>query len=139
MAQSKNLELRLHCAEGEDSIWIDAAKTRQILVNLLSNAVKFTDTGHVDLIGSVENDHVRFEVSDTGLGMSREQVQRIFDPFVQAEPPTTRRAGGTGLGLSVARRFARLLGGEVTVQSELGAGSTFTVRLPLHNGRDSTH
>jgi signal transduction histidine kinase len=76
---------------------------------------------------------VRFDVRDTGIGMSTEQVQRIFDPFVQGEPPTTRRSGGTGLGLSVARRFARLLGGEITVQSALGEGSTFSVRLPVRN------
>jgi PAS domain S-box-containing protein len=138
MAQSKNLELRLHFPQGDPPFWIDAPKARQILVNLLSNAVKFTDRGAVELTGSVENDQVRFDVHDTGIGMSREQVRRIFDPFVQGEPPTTRRAGGTGLGLSVARRFARLLDGDITVQSALGEGSTFSVRLPLRSENAST-
>jgi signal transduction histidine kinase len=105
MAKSKNLDLRPHFPQDDPAFWIDAPKARQILVNLLSNAVKFTDRGAVDLTGSVENDQVRFDVRDTGIGMSREQVQRIFDPFVQGEPPTTRRSGGTGLGLSVARRL----------------------------------
>ena len=138
MAQSKNLDLQLHFPQDDSAFWIDAPKARQVLVNLLSNAVKFTDRGAVDLTGSVENDQVRFDVTDTGVGMSSEQVQRIFDPFVQGEPPTTRRSGGTGLGLSVARRFARLLGGEITVRSALGEGSTFTVRLPLRKENAST-
>jgi signal transduction histidine kinase len=138
MARSKGIDLKLHVPKHDAHFWTDPPKARQILVNLLSNAVKFTQSGAVDLTAQVENDQVRFDVRDTGIGMSREQVDRIFDPFVQGEPPTTRRSGGTGLGLSVARRFARLLGGEIGVETDVGRGSTFTLRLPLYKERAAT-
>jgi PAS domain S-box-containing protein len=140
MARSKGIDLTLHVPEKDEYFWTDPPKARQILVNLLSNAVKFTQHGGVELSAAVENDQVRFDVRDTGIGMSQEQVDRIFDPFVQGERPTTRSVGGTGLGLSVARRFARLLGGEIGVQTHVGQGSTFTLRLPLyqhHSARNS--
>ncbi len=138
MARSKGIDLTVHVPRADTHFLTDPPKARQILVNLLSNAVKFTQAGQVDLSAAVEDDAVRFDIRDTGIGMSNEQVERIFDPFVQAEPPTTRRAGGTGLGLSVARRFARLLGGEIGVQTAVGQGSTFTLRLPLRAKDAST-
>jgi signal transduction histidine kinase len=109
----------------------DPMKLRQILFNLLSNAAKFTESGTVTLTASREPGEIVFGVSDTGIGMSREQLSRLFQPFMQADTSTTRRYGGTGLGLTITRRFAELLGGTVEVESEPGVGTTFTVRLPL--------
>jgi len=102
-------------------------------VNLLGNAVKFTDAGEVVLSASPAPDgaSVRFAVRDTGIGIAAEARERIFEPFWQAAQGMTRRVGGTGLGLAVARELARLLGGELTVESEPGAGSVFTVAIPI--------
>lgn len=109
----------------------DSGKVRQILVNLLSNAVKFTPAGRVTLIVQHEGAAVRYVVRDTGIGIAAEHRDQIFDAFWQVEQPSTRRVGGTGLGLSVTRRLARLLGGDVVVESKVGEGSAFTVTLPL--------
>jgi two-component system, sensor histidine kinase and response regulator len=109
----------------------DAGKVRQILVNLLSNAVKFTPAGRVTLIVQHDGGIVRYVVRDTGIGIATEHRDQIFDAFWQVEQPSTRRVGGTGLGLSVTRRLARLLGGDVTVTSKVSEGSAFTVSLPL--------
>ena len=122
----------------------DLVKLRQVLFNLVSNAAKFTRDGTVSLSyalneqtvdsGSDEKEKavswVTFFVADTGIGMSQEEQNRLFQPFMQADASTTRRFGGTGLGLAISRRFCQLMGGEVTVDSALGRGSTFTVRLP---------
>jgi signal transduction histidine kinase len=112
----------------------DVAKVRHILVNLLSNAVKFTERGEVVLTARLENDHVLFDVTDTGLGIAAQFHERIFDPFWQVENQASRRVAGTGIGLSVARRLARLLGGDVTLVSKPGEGSTFTARVPRRIG-----
>ena len=109
----------------------DSGKVRQILVNLLSNAVKFTPAGRVTLIVQHDGPIVRYIVRDTGIGIADEHRDRIFDAFWQVEQPSTRRVGGTGLGLSVTRRLARLLGGDVTIASSIGEGSAFTVSLPV--------
>jgi PAS domain S-box-containing protein len=108
----------------------DPGKLRQAIVNLLSNAVKFTGRGSVTLRASELGDDVLFEVRDSGIGIAAEHLERIFEPFWQVEASTTRTAPGTGLGLAVTRRLARLLGGDVFVQSAVGEGSTFTLRLP---------
>jgi PAS domain S-box-containing protein len=108
----------------------DPTMIRQILLNMLSNAVKFTNRGEVTLRAQRQGDNIYFEVRDTGIGIAAEHVEHIFDPFWQVDQSATRRAGGTGLGLSVTRRLARFLGGEVVVESQLGRGSTFTARLP---------
>ena len=108
----------------------DVLKLRQILVNLLNNAVKFTDHGTITLATRVEGDHVVFTVRDTGIGIPPEHLERVFEPFWQVEQAASRRVGGTGLGLSVTRRLAHLLGGDVSVQSTVGEGSTFAIRLP---------
>ncbi len=113
----------------------DSGKVRQILVNLLSNAVKFTPAGRVTLIVQHDGAIVRYIVRDTGIGVAPEHRDQIFDAFWQVEQPSTRRVGGTGLGLSVTRRLARLLGGDVSVHSTLGEGSVFTVTLPLESRR----
>jgi PAS domain S-box-containing protein len=113
----------------------DLTKVRQSLFNLLSNASKFTENGRVELRVSREDEEGRpwvlYRVIDTGIGMTPEQVGKLFEPFGQADRSTTRKFGGTGLGLAITRKFCRMMGGDVTVESELGKGSTFTIRLPL--------
>jgi hypothetical protein len=112
----------------------DLVKLRQGLFNLLSNACKFTREGTITLSvergPAPEGDRLTFSVADTGIGMSEEQMGRIFEAFGQADDSTTRQFGGTGLGLTITKRFAELLGGSVGVTSEPGAGSTFTIELP---------
>ncbi|GJD79429.1 response regulator [Methylobacterium gregans] len=112
----------------------DQTKIRQCLVNLIGNAAKFTEEGAITLTvrrhREAEADWLSFAVSDTGIGMSAEQVGRLFERFSQADESTTRQFGGTGLGLSITRAFCRTMGGDVAVESEPGTGSTFTVRLP---------
>jgi PAS domain S-box-containing protein len=113
----------------------DGAKLRQCLVNLLANAVKFTRAGTVTLdvaiAESAQGPRVRFVVTDTGIGMSAEQMTRLFEPFVQADASTTRRFGGTGLGLAITRRLARAMDGDVTAESFEDQGSRFTIDMPL--------
>ena len=112
----------------------DLTRVRQILFNLLSNAAKFTQRGQVRLEVSPRRlrgeDWLEFAVADTGIGLEPEQQERLFQSFSQADPSTSRKYGGTGLGLVISRRFAQMLGGDITVQSALGEGSVFTVRLP---------
>jgi signal transduction histidine kinase len=131
MAKAKNLPLSVSFAAGDPMLRSDADKLLQILLNLLSNAVKFTEAGGIQLNASTEGEMLVLEVRDTGIGLGGEHLQRIFEPFWQVERPITRRAGGTGLGLTISRRLADLLGAEIQVDSEQGKGSTFTVRLPL--------
>ncbi|HEX2206182.1 MAG TPA: PAS domain S-box protein [Longimicrobium sp.] len=109
----------------------DPHRCRELLRAVLSNAVKFTETGRIRVSVEREPDWVAVAVTDTGIGIDEAHIERIWDPFWQAEHPLIRRAGGSGLGLSVARRLAGLLGGDIAVSSASGEGSTFTVRLPL--------
>jgi CheY-like chemotaxis protein/anti-sigma regulatory factor (Ser/Thr protein kinase) len=109
----------------------DVTKVRQCLLNLLSNACKFTSEGTVRLHAWRENGWITFEVSDTGIGMSKEQMSKLFHAFQQADSSTTRKFGGTGLGLAISRRFCQLMNGDITVHSELGRGTTFTMRIPV--------
>ena len=108
----------------------DEGKLRQVLLNLLSNAIKFSDGGEVTITTRDGGGSVSLAVTDRGIGLAPENLERIFDPFWQVEQKSTRRVGGTGLGLSVSRGLARLLGGDVTVESSTEEGSTFTVTLP---------
>jgi signal transduction histidine kinase/CheY-like chemotaxis protein len=116
-------------------IYTDSAKVRQVLLNLLSNAAKFTHGGRVTLDVRLETEGARrwllFHVIDTGIGIPPELAAQLFQEFRQGDPSTTRKYGGTGLGLALSRRFTEMLGGAITVESEVGQGSTFTVRLPL--------
>ncbi|MET0397652.1 MAG: GAF domain-containing protein [Longimicrobiaceae bacterium] len=130
LAAGKGLALRVEAPPGR--VWLDTdpGKLHQILVNLLSNAVKFTDAGLVELSAEARDGTVAFRVRDTGIGIPPEQLERVFEPFTQVESSPTRRFGGTGLGLSVSRRLARLLGGDLSARSVPGEGSTFTLVLP---------
>jgi signal transduction histidine kinase len=114
-------------------MYADLTKVRQILFNLLSNALKFTEGGIVLLSATRElaggSDWVYLRVSDTGIGMSPEQQQGLFEPFIQGDTSTTRKYGGTGLGLTISRLFCQMMGGDITLESQLGVGSTFTVQL----------
>jgi len=132
VAQEKRIGFAAQLAEGAPAtIATDPQRLRQILKNLLANAFKFTEAGHVSLtIHAAGDGAVRFEVRDTGIGIAPLQHEAIFEAFRQADGTTHRRYGGTGLGLSISRELARLLGGDVAVDSALGAGSTFTVTLP---------
>lgn len=113
----------------------DVTKVRQSLFNLLGNAGKFTNNGTVSLIAErvaeADSDWILFKVRDTGVGMTPEQLAKVFEAFTQADASTTRKFGGTGLGLAITREFSRMIGGETIVESELGVGSTFTLRLPV--------
>jgi adenylate cyclase len=132
--QNKN-RLSVDCPRDLPMIEADAMRLRQILLNLLSNACKFTKGGSVILrvIRSTheQQDCVEFAVTDTGIGMNAEQMQRLFEEFSQGDVSTARHYGGTGLGLAITRRLCHMMGGDVTVASETGKGSTFTVRLPI--------
>lgn len=131
LVSAKKLKLKLIPPCPGVTIESDPTKVRQILVNLLSNAVKFTDTGVVTLEGKSLPGEVQLIVSDTGIGIQPENFHRIFEPFWQVEQKVTRRATGTGLGLTVSRRLANLMGGDVVVTSTAGEGAAFTVTLPL--------
>ncbi|MBK6971857.1 MAG: PAS domain S-box protein [Sterolibacteriaceae bacterium] len=131
-AEAKGLEFAVEeAADLPASCLGDALRLSQVLVNLLSNAVKFTEAGRVGLSASRDGDWLRFDIVDTGIGMQPDQVGRLFQPFEQADSSTTRRFGGSGLGLAISHRLAELMGGELSVGSRLGAGSRFTLRLPL--------
>jgi signal transduction histidine kinase len=116
---------------GVDALHCDKRFLRQILLNLLGNAAKFTARGAVTLLVERDGDTLAFRIIDTGIGMTADQLARLFNPFVQADASITRRFGGTGLGLALSRNLARLLGGDITVESAPGVGSTFSVALPL--------
>jgi signal transduction histidine kinase len=132
----KSNTLSVNCPTGLGSMHADLTKVRQCLLNLLSNAAKFTEKGTISIDVRRETidgmDCVIFSVSDTGIGMTRHQMERIFEPFLQADASTNRKYGGTGLGLAITKRFCKMMGGDIQVQSEYGAGSTFAVRLPAH-------
>lgn len=114
-------------------ITADRVRLRQILVNLIGNAIKFTDDGEVRVSVSLDQERAQllFEVSDTGIGMTPEQLERIFHPFTQASPETAQRFGGTGLGLTISKRLANVMGGAIHVTSQAGQGSCFTLSLPV--------
>ena len=131
MARGRKLRFEVIRPSPSLTIETDAGKLRQILLNLLTNAVKFTDEGSVILSAGEDGDgSVVFQVKDSGIGIAPEHQTRIFESFWQVQQSTTRRVGGAGLGLNVAQQLTRVLGGDVTVESALGEGSTFTVRLP---------
>jgi signal transduction histidine kinase/DNA-binding response OmpR family regulator len=153
LAEKNGNRLLVNCPPEIGSIDCDVTRLKQSLLNLLSNASKFTNNGTVELTvfrpaaraderpgaggderhGAGADERIAFRVTDTGIGMTQEQMDRLFQAFAQADSSTTRKFGGTGLGLAITRHFARMLGGDVTVTSEPGAGSAFTLVVPIHD------
>jgi signal transduction histidine kinase len=135
VAQNRNT-LRLVCPEVMAPMYTDATRLRQVLLNLLNNAAKFTEAGAITLSVSLEDvasaPWVVFGVADTGIGIDASQMHRLFMPFSQIDDSLNRKYGGTGLGLALSRRICQLLGGDISVESRLGAGAVFTVRLPMN-------
>ncbi len=131
MATAKKLRFVIELLEEDQAIQTDGTKLRQMLVNLLSNGVKFTEKGEVRLTCAVRDGTLEIRIADTGVGIDAANIEYVFEAFWQLEQSVTRKAGGTGLGLSVTRKLARLLGGDVTVASRMGAGTTFLLTLPL--------
>lgn len=149
----------IHCPEDLGYMYADTTKVHQILLNLLSNAAKFTVQGTITLTiaraaksnnidpsapsrfvsSSAASPYITFTVSDTGIGMTPEQISKLFRPFSQADTSTTRKYGGTGLGLTISQRFCQMMGGEIRVTSEVGQGSSFTVYLPVEVTVPKTH
>ena len=133
---------RLHCDYQFSSSYVrtDVTRLRQVLLNLLSNAAKFTRNGDISMSvweeGDGDNNTLNIEVSDTGIGMSDEQLENVFDAFVQADLSTTKQFGGSGLGLTISKKFSELLGGTLSAESTAGKGSRFLLRLPV-NGETS--
>ena len=116
------------------SLFVDRAKLKQILLNLMNNAIKFTPKGQITFTvirGKPNKDTINFEISDTGIGMTRDQIDGLFKPFVQGDSSSTRRYGGAGLGLAISKSLAQFLGGDILVESEIGVGSTFTLEIPV--------
>jgi signal transduction histidine kinase/CheY-like chemotaxis protein len=136
--KNQNL-LEVACPADIGTLHADLTRVRQILFNLMSNAAKFTQHGRVGLevfpLRVAGEDWIEFAVADTGIGLTAEQQRRLFQSFSQADPSTSRKYGGTGLGLVISRRFAQMMGGDIQLQSEFGRGSVFTVRLPRVAGR----
>lgn len=131
-ADAKHISLQLHYEAEHDTYLGDPLRVNQILLNLMSNAVKFTDQGGVDLrVSTDENQHLVLAIRDDGIGIAPDRLDAIFAPFSQADAGMSRRFGGTGLGTTIALQLARLMDGDINVESTLGVGSTFTVRLPL--------
>lgn len=138
LAAKKNNRLIVHAQKTPKKLYSDSVKIKQCLLNLLSNACKFTEDGVVSLSvdSLVEDDggleRISFTVADTGIGMTKEQLGTLFEAFVQADASTTRKYGGTGLGLVITRKLAQLLGGDVSVFSDVGKGSTFRIVIPVN-------
>ncbi|WP_445245612.1 response regulator [Microcoleus sp. OTE_8_concoct_300] len=142
--------VEVYCRDNLDTMHADMTKVRQVLLNLLSNAAKFTQNGKIAIgVERIKNEQLKminqeessqilisnseflsFRVADTGIGMTKEQLQRVFQPFTQADASTTRKYGGTGLGLAISQRFCQMMGGSIEASSTLGSGTTFTVLLP---------
>jgi signal transduction histidine kinase/DNA-binding response OmpR family regulator/CHASE3 domain sensor protein len=134
MVETKANTLEVHGADGLGMMHADLIKVRQTLLNLITNACKFTEQGTISLETARERadnvDWITFNVSDTGIGMTPEQVGKLFQAFTQADVSTSSKYGGTGLGLTISRHLCRIMGGDITVESESGVGTTFIVRLP---------
>jgi signal transduction histidine kinase len=134
LAAKNENRVAVSCDAAIGSLHADQMRLRQALLNLMSNANKFTERGtiSVDARQGQENgrDWVTIAVADTGIGMTAEQMGKLFHEFSQADASTTRKYGGTGLGLAISKRFCQMMGGDITVESEPGRGSTFTIRLP---------
>ena len=134
MAATKGLRVATEIPPGKAMATTDEVKLRQILINLLGNAVKFTQRGEIGLAARVDDltDQIVFAIRDTGVGIAPGNIERVFEPFTQIESGYSRTQAGTGLGLPVSRKLARMLGGDLTLQSEVGRGSCFTASIARH-------
>jgi signal transduction histidine kinase len=132
LVKSERLRLVKESKGGIPELYTDQDKLKQILMNLLSNAIKFAEAGTITVTAQCQDGKVAIAVADTGIGIPAEQLALVFEEFHQVDSSHTRQYSGTGLGLSISRHFAQLLGGDITLQSTVGVGSTFTVTVPLH-------
>ena len=142
LASKNGNRIVVNCPDAVGSMYADQIRVRQALMNLVSNATKFTSNGTVTVSAAREltadGERVEFAVADTGIGISPDQLAKLFMEFSQADSSTTRKYGGTGLGLAISRRFCQMMGGDISVESELGRGSKFVIKLPVHVGDAET-
>ena len=134
LAKKKGLELKFDIADGVQSVMTDQRRLEQVILNLLSNAVKFTEKGEVVVSCQREGDFYVLSVADTGIGIDPKGIDHIFMPFQQVDTGLTRKYEGTGLGLSISKKLIEKMGGTITVESQLGRGSTFIIRFPKDTG-----
>jgi two-component system cell cycle sensor histidine kinase PleC len=132
-AQAEEKGLVLASQVGDEQVYADPIRLRQVLLNLVGNAIKFTDEGSITISARQQGDRIAVSVEDTGCGIPAEMTERVFREFQQVDNSSTRRAGGTGLGLAIVRRIVELHGGEVTLQSIPGKGSTFSFTIPVRS------
>jgi signal transduction histidine kinase len=134
LASKNSNRITVDISPSVEAMLADQMRVRQALLNLISNANKFTERGIITVNARQRDEGGRawitIAVSDTGIGIAAEQMDKLFKNFSQADSSTTRKYGGTGLGLAISRRFCLMMGGDITVESELGRGSTFTIRIP---------
>lgn len=128
---TKNNKFKLECEPNIDTLYTDNLKLKQVIINLISNACKFTENGEVFLSVKQIKDRIIFNIQDTGIGMTPEQLSKLFEAFMQADTSITRKYGGTGLGLAISKKLCELMGGNITVNSVFNQGTTFTINLPL--------
>ncbi|MCI2284641.1 ATP-binding protein [Colwellia sp. MSW7] len=133
MAKTNNNELKVSMGALTSILYIDRQKVLQIFLNLLSNACKFTENGLITFNIHSDKNFLYYSVSDTGVGIAKEKLGYIFEQFTQVDGSQTRQFEGTGLGMAITQNFCQLMGGTLTVESELGFGSVFTVKQPLQH------
>jgi len=133
LTKDKPIELVQEIQEGMPKVWADPFRLRQVLLNLVSNAAKFTDEGSITVKATYDDKAVYIAVTDTGNGISEEDMGKLFKAFSQVDASSTRKVGGSGLGLAISAHLIRMQGGRVWVESELGTGSTFSVAIPRIN------
>ncbi len=138
MAETNGNKITLDLDVPSEKVEIDGVKIRQILLNLLSNALKFTENGEITLRSRFDKNRLTISVSDTGIGIAKENQSGIFDAFKQVDGSHTRRYQGTGLGLAISQSFSKLMGGEITLESRLNQGSIFTLIIPLRNSKNKS-
>lgn len=135
LAEKKDIELQFEPSNTINKVYSDQRRIEQIILNLLSNAVKFTESGYVKITAEIEGGFCFISIIDTGIGMKEEELERLFIPFCQIDSGLTRKYEGTGLGLSICKKLIELLHGTITVTSDIGKGSIFTISFPVENGR----
>jgi hypothetical protein len=137
LAKEKGLELQSEIAESVGVVTVDQRRLEQIIINLVNNAIKFTEKGSVRLSCRIDSSNCQVEVSDTGIGMPKEALETIFEPFRQIDYGLARKHEGTGLGLSICRKLLAMMGGSIRVESQPGQGSTFYVSFPANKEVDN--